>query len=332
MKSEWRMVVIFLASIYWSVNGFAQVFNKEAVSFESLPGKDGKPPVVITAELYTPAERPGPWPAVILVHGSGGVSEHREHWYAREFVARGFAALIIDSFKPRGVMSTVEDQSRVTQAMMNRDVFAALLFMSMEGRFQAGKIGVMGFSKGGNVALWSAMQPVVSATDSLGNPGLRFAFHIPFYPGCNHQFRNSATSGRPVMIMLGELDDYTPPTPCIEYAKRLQAAGAKVEYRVVPGAYHGWETGTGPHYLPRGERLKGCEYLIEDDLRSSTWVKDNDGKPVTPLTFSGQDYVQHYEKECKRYGPTVGGGTPEMKRKALEDVFGFLERHGLMRQ
>ncbi|MBE7422433.1 MAG: dienelactone hydrolase family protein [Zoogloeaceae bacterium] len=330
MKSAWWKVVVFFTSLSWSVSGSAQGFNRESVSFESLPGKDGKPPAVITADLYTLAEQPVPWPAVILVHGSGGVSEHREHWYAKEFIARGFAALIIDSFKPRGVVSTVEDQSKVTQAMMNRDAFAALRFLSSDRRIDSKRIGVMGFSKGGNVALYAAMTTLASFTDTLGNPGLRFAFHIPFYPGCNHQLRNPDTTGRPVLMMLGELDDYTPPGPCIEYAKRLQAAGAKLEYQVVSGAHHGWETETGPHYLPRGERLKGCEYLIEDDWRL-TWVKNNDGKSVAPLTLSGQEYARHYESECKQYGPTVGGGNPEMKRKALGVVFGFLERHGLRR-
>ena len=329
MKSGWRIGVIFFASLSWSANGSAQVFHKESVSFESLPGKDGKPPVVIPAELYTPTERPGPWPAVILVHGSGGVSAYREPWYAREFAARGFAALIIDCFKPRGVMSTVEDQSKVTAGMMNRDAFAALRFMSRDQRFNPERIGVMGFSKGGVVALFSSMKLAADATDSLGNPGLRFAFHVPFYPGCNVQLRNLDTTGKPMLMLLGELDDYTPIVPCIDYAKRLQAAGAKIEYQVVQGARHGWETETGPHYLPRGERFKGCEYLIEDNWRF-TWVKDNDGKQVTPLNFSSQEYAQHYESECKRYGPTVGGGNPEMKRKVLAEVFGFLERHGLM--
>lgn len=324
------MAAIF-ASLSWSASAFAQGFNREPVSFESLPGKDGKPSAAITADLYTPVERPGQWPAVILVHGSGGVSEHREHWYARQFMARGFAALVIDSFKPRGAMSTVEDQSKVTVGAMIRDAFAALRFMSRDRRFESERIGVMGFSKGGMVALWSAMSLVADRADTLGNPGLRFAFHVPFYPGCNHRFRNLSTTGRPVLMMLAELDDYSPPGPCIDYAKHLQAAGARLEFQVVPGAYHGWETETGPHHLPRAERLKGCEYMIEDDGRL-TWVKDNDGKSVTPVTLSRQEYARHYESECKRYGPTVGGGDPQTKRKVLEEVFRFLERHGLMRQ
>lgn len=52
------------------------------------------------AELVTPAGR-GPFPTVILFHGCGGVRAHI-HAYARAAIAAGWAALVIDSFAPRG--------------------------------------------------------------------------------------------------------------------------------------------------------------------------------------------------------------------------------------
>jgi len=330
MKSaSWLRMALYVF-LSWSVAAAAQV-HKESVSFNSLPGSGGQAAATIPAELYVPADRPGPFAAVVLVHGSGGVSDFREHWYAREFAARGFAALVIDSFKPRGVTSTAEDQTRVTTPQMIQDAYGALAFLAADKRIDPARIGVMGFSKGGTVALWSAMQAVGDRAEASGGGKQRFAFHLPFYPGCNFQYRSTATTGGPILMMLGELDDYTQPQTCIDYARRLQAGGVKVEFQVVPGAYHAWETETGPHYLARAERVRRCEYLIEDDGRY-TWVKDKDGQPVAPATLAPKEVVAHWRSECRNYGPKVGGGNLEMKRKALAEAFAFLERHGLMRQ
>ena len=224
MKSARLAVAAFVALMSWSAAGSANP-HRESVSFSSLSGNDGKPPAVIPAELYVPADRAGPFAAVVLVHGSGGVADFREHWYAREFAARGFAALVIDSFKPRGVTSTVEDQTRVTTPQMIQDAYAALAFLAADKRIDPTRIGVMGFSKGGTVALWSAMKAVGDRAEASGGTKQRFAFHLPFYPGCNFQYRSPATTGGPILMMLGELDDYTQPQTCIGYAKRLQAGG-----------------------------------------------------------------------------------------------------------
>jgi dienelactone hydrolase len=52
------------------------------------------------AELLTPSGR-GPFPTVLLFHGCGGVRAH-PHAYARAAVSAGWAALLVDSFAPRG--------------------------------------------------------------------------------------------------------------------------------------------------------------------------------------------------------------------------------------
>lgn len=63
--------------------------------------------------------------AVVIVHGSAGYSVHREGHYAQAFAAAGFDVLAIDSFGPRGISTTSEDQSQVSTTQMTRDVFAA---------------------------------------------------------------------------------------------------------------------------------------------------------------------------------------------------------------
>ena len=74
---------------------------------------DGKPDAadsVVTGYLFRP-EGGGPFPAVVIMHGCNGLDwlvSGRPGWalaqrYAARYVAHGYAALILDSFEPRGV-------------------------------------------------------------------------------------------------------------------------------------------------------------------------------------------------------------------------------------
>src|SRR6185369_14249022 len=57
-------------------------------------------------ELWRPTG-PGPFPAMIVMHDCDGVSSHQRSWAAR-LVDWGYAAAIVDSFRPRGVNSTCQ--------------------------------------------------------------------------------------------------------------------------------------------------------------------------------------------------------------------------------
>jgi len=57
-----------------------------------------------------------------------------------------------------------------------------------------------------------------------------------------------------VLMLLGELDDWTPAVPCVDSAKRVQQEGATVLWTVYPGAYHGFD-------VPRRGRMYFDHYL-----------------------------------------------------------------------
>lgn len=69
----------------------AQAFN---------PATVGPPWSNAPAELYVPAGTV-PTAAVVVLHGCDGVKPHYRLWVQR-LVAWGYAALLIDSFRPRG--------------------------------------------------------------------------------------------------------------------------------------------------------------------------------------------------------------------------------------
>ena len=66
-------------------------------------GPERDPPTPADARLYMPpgASATSPSPAVVLLHGAGGVLRARELTYASQYAAMGAAALVIDAFGAR---------------------------------------------------------------------------------------------------------------------------------------------------------------------------------------------------------------------------------------
>lgn len=85
-----------------------------------------------------------PYPAVVLLHSSWGVSS-QEWLYANMFKKMGIATFMIDSFSSRGVGKTSADQTRVSSASMIQDAYATLEDIKSKPRFNVNKVAVMGF-------------------------------------------------------------------------------------------------------------------------------------------------------------------------------------------
>ena len=96
----------------------------------SIPRTHKGKPVTIKGDLMLPAGT-AKVPAMIVHHGSGGISDRRGNGAMRaSSSSSGVAALVLDSFTGRGVTSTVSNQSAVTNTDMLEDAFAALSRLS----------------------------------------------------------------------------------------------------------------------------------------------------------------------------------------------------------
>src|SRR5262249_1369868 len=119
-----RMIVAFAlgCGALFSVHAQSQLAGRIEVlavrsttysSDEFLAGGAAGKEVLLGGELRLPVGAPPKVPAVVLVHGSGGVGVTVDAW-ARVFNEAGVAAFILDTFSGRGIVSTVENQDQLS--------------------------------------------------------------------------------------------------------------------------------------------------------------------------------------------------------------------------
>jgi dienelactone hydrolase len=207
---------------------------------EMLSGAAGSP-VTVDASLILPdsATVSPPYPALVLLHSSNG--QGSQDWlYARRLREEGIAVLAVDSFSARDVSHTVRDQTLVSAASMLSDAFAALRLLQADPRIDPGRIGVIGFSKGGIAALYSVYQSVQARAAAASE---HFALHIAYYPWCGLRLAEMTTTGAPVLIQSGALDDLVPPQRCAELitASEVPPDGEPIRQVVHPEAQHAFD-------------------------------------------------------------------------------------------
>ncbi len=265
------------------------------------------PPAVIWGTLRLPPKSTGRIPAVILVHGSGGVGQLHRQWASRLRQA-GLATFLLDSFTGRGIRRTVENQGQLWSWAMIVDAYRALALLATHPRLDPNRIALMGFSKGGIVSLFAGL---TRFRQSYGPPEVRFAAHVAFYPYCNYlpQAADQLTD-RPIRIFHGAADDWTPVASCRTHVERWRRLGKDVRLMAYAGAWHGFDSPALPPklYLPRAQNLRHC-FLVEGP----------DGRLLNQAT--GQPF--QWSDACVTTGATIGYD-PRAARHARETVLRFL--------
>jgi dienelactone hydrolase len=229
-----------LPSVAWGQVARIEVHPIESVTVTNqqfLNGDKNGKRVVIGGELQLPRGE-GRFPAVILVHGSGGVGAREDRW-AHELNGIGVAVFILDTFTGRGIVQTNTDQSQLGTLSMIGDAYRALAVLAKHPRIVASKIALMGFSKGGDVALHASMKRFQRM---YGSPGVEFAAFLPFYAPCNTRYRDDdQISEQPIRMFHGSADNWVPVASCRDYVKRLQAGGKDIQLTEYSGAQHAFD-------------------------------------------------------------------------------------------
>jgi dienelactone hydrolase len=245
---------------------------------------------VIAGELRLPQRASGRLPAVILLHGSGGPGAREEFW-SKTFNEMGIASFRIDSFSGRGLTSVSADQSRLGRFNMILDAYRAHGAIATHPRIDRTRIALMGFSRGGQSALYASLKRFQQAWD----PEISFAAYIPLYASCNATLiGDTDVSPVPIRMFHGSADDYVPVAPCRGYVERLRQAGKDVVLSEFPGAHHAYDNPLGsrtPVVAANAQSVRACK-LEEKPL--GTIINAETGQPFT------------YKDPCVELNPHTG--------------------------
>jgi dienelactone hydrolase len=219
-----------------------------------VPLVEGQRTIELAAQLYRPATA-GRVPAVAIFHGCGGVGINNTRM-AELLKGWGYAALVVDSFGARH-LTDVCGQHWPTEADAEArvaDIDAALAWLAGREFVDGERLGFMGYSYGGGVALLRAFSPRL--------PKARAAILV--YPDCGlgEALGSSLEPRQPVMFAMGALDDWTPVSVCQALIGRTASGRDLIEAHVYADAHHSFDAlGLPVRYLPGvGNRSKpgGC--------------------------------------------------------------------------
>lgn len=273
----------------------------QTVEFNSLDRKQGFPALLSGRAIYSdkisgvftrPEKADGNVPVMVIMHGSGGKSEIGTGEWSRYFLEMGIATFVVDSFGPRGITATAADQSQLSYTASTVDALMALQAVAKLPGIDAGKIGVIGFSRGGLAATNSGYVKVLSAV--LKGSKLHFALHIALYGGCS-QF--GTTDKTPILFLMGDDDDYVAPATCSRFVDAMRSRGANIEFDVYPNTKHGFDQDRKELRAPRAQTLKSCAPHYQD-IDSLTYA-------VGSQIMSLKEYGESMQK-CMTTGVTVG--------------------------
>jgi len=187
----------------------------------------------LAASLVLP-DGPGPFPAVILLHGCNGLGSGIWTW-SRRLQGWGYAALVLDSFSARGVATVCapELQSHVSVQDRVADVLNAALYLRTLPKIDGSAIAVLGQSHGGSTA---AM--VTEQRYQREYPGLLRAA-VNYYGSCG--WPPEAHGTIPLLALAGEADDWgSPALSCGVFGAKLRP-DQPFEIHTYPGVWHSFD-------------------------------------------------------------------------------------------
>jgi dienelactone hydrolase len=246
-----RLLFVFVALIApISPRAAAQ----DRVTFPSLDTDlTGGRATTIVAWLYRP-HGAGPFPAVVALHGCGGLLERSRRMrgalldgpadWGRRLSAAGYVVLLPDSFGPRSIaeICSIKDRGAVSRSRP-RDAYGALAWLQAQPFVVPDRVAVLGWSHGGGTVMRSVEAKSEARPAALPHGGFRAA--VAFYPACPNLKTKAGRAWRtslPLLILIGEADDWTSPAACPSFADTAARRGEDVTLRLYPGAYHSFDS------------------------------------------------------------------------------------------
>jgi dienelactone hydrolase len=224
----------------------AAASTADAQSEVSISSSDlSRGPGLMLKGFWFEAPVSAPAPAAVLLHGCGGPYDRRGALserirdYAGLLNRAGMHALVVDSLTPRGekqICTQKVGTRLVTQAHRRLDALSALEWLAARSDVDAARLGMLGWSNGGSTVLAATNE----RHKDVAGARVRPSFAVAFYPGCEAELKRGYETQTPLLLMVGEADDWTAPEACRRLA--AQARGRPPEFVSYPGAHHGFDS------------------------------------------------------------------------------------------
>ena len=200
--------------------------------------------------LYLPPGN-GPFPAVLVMHGCGGITDNHRSWAGR-LVGWGYAAVMVDSFGPRNQRRVCERVDLIPLACVRwtpttpRSICALCPTSRPTGSGSLGSLTVAGrpFGPRSRNKFLSAAAAARFRRQSLITPDARAGRSVEPY----------ATD---VLILIGKDDAWTPADRCLKSVAARANQARPPAIKVYPGAVHDFDSGGLPTLSSSGHMIGG---------------------------------------------------------------------------
>lgn len=288
------LVVIGFLFVSLSQSTFAQYGTRETLKAELREGDDlsfatEAKELGIFSNLanntFNPARRDGDeLPALVVFHTCGGVRQHLRYWTEQALklkegyvvlLKEGYVVLVPDGL--RGLTADCGSPPQISNARFIKDALDAVAHLAALPYIDIKRISILGFSKGALVATWLASSSLGS-TLRPGTPVI--ASLVAVYGFCALPPTRGRPQGvqilqpdteRPLLMLMGDKDNETPPASCLERLPKLKTAGAPVEWHLYPDATHGWDQSENHGFSKIAYNGERVPYLFDkvtaDDTR-----------------------------------------------------------------
>ena len=129
----------------------------------------------------------------------------------------GISTFVIDGFSGRGLTAVGPNQALLGRLNFIVDIYRSLEILAKHPRVDPDRIVLMGFSRGGQAALYASLDRFHKLWNKSG---AQFAAYIPFYPDCSTSYAtDTEVAARPIRIFHGTPDDYNPVASCKAYLR-----------------------------------------------------------------------------------------------------------------
>jgi dienelactone hydrolase len=192
-------------------------------------------------QIFLP-QTPGPHPAVIALHGSGGLRDGWAEQPASLLAGRGFAVFVLRYFERTGTVWADDRTIRQHFPVWMKTISDAITFAGQQAGVDVSRVALLGFSLGAYLAL------------SVATVDARVKAVVDYFGGLPEELTHEVKPLPPVLILHGEADPVVPVTEAHKLQHLFENTGTPYQMKVYREAGHGF---SGFDLLDAGQRTLG---------------------------------------------------------------------------